>query len=142
MSEQQKVLSSSSSSLLASGLSHYSTRPGADPGFPVGVPPTLQGKAPAYKFSKNCMKLRKFWSGGEGVRAGAPPLEPPLTTSVETLRFVYTLSVSINAVTLEVLVSAKFPPRELTFVDRLVGWGGFPNAPSPWDPPLVDMVGT
>ena len=24
------------------------------------------------------------------MRAGAPPLEPPLTTSVETLRFVYT----------------------------------------------------
>ena len=36
-------------------------------------------KARTYKFPKNCIKLRKFWSvGGGGARRGHLPLDPPL----------------------------------------------------------------
>ena len=43
--------------------------------------PSRRGRQPMIlpKFSKNCMKLRKFWALGEGRAPGAPPLDSPLS---------------------------------------------------------------
>ena len=52
---------------------------GADPGFPVGGdtnPPGGCKHTNLPDFSKNCMKLRKFWSVG-GHAPGATPLDRP-----------------------------------------------------------------
>ena len=56
---------------------------GADTGFPVGGGTNPPGGGHQHKnlpdLSKNCMKLRKFWSvGGGAVRRERPPLHPPL----------------------------------------------------------------
>ena len=41
---------------------------GADPGFPVGGAPTLQGEAPTYTFSQKLHEIKKIL-----VRRGRPP---------------------------------------------------------------------
>ena len=53
---------------------------GADPGFHMGDANPPEG-APTYEFakiSKICMKLRKIWTVGGGVRRGYPFSDPPL----------------------------------------------------------------
>ena len=53
----------------------YTKGTGADPGFPVGGDANPPGGGRQHTnlpdFPKNCVKLRKFWSGG--VRRGHPP---------------------------------------------------------------------
>ena len=61
---------------------------GADPGFPVGGAPTLEGGEQYMvlpNFPKNCMKLRTFWAVG-GERAEDAPLDPTLQTEAELFR--------------------------------------------------------
>ena len=47
---------------------------GADPGFPVGGAPTLQGKARTYKFSEKLHKIKKIWSVGGASLGSATAL--------------------------------------------------------------------
>ena len=60
----------------------YVTSTGADPGFPVGGGASPPGGGRQHtnlpNLSKNCIKLRKFWSMGGGGHAPGAPLGSPL----------------------------------------------------------------
>ena len=61
-------------------------------------------------FPKNCMKLRKFWSVGEGGTPGASPLDPSLLTPPPPMsREILDQSVKCHA---DVMIR-KFIPRHL-----------------------------